>query len=270
MSHPKRLSRFAATGALALLGTLPTLAHACSSEPYIGEICVRSTSWCPQGYVVADGRILSIREYTALFGLVGFTYGGDGATTFGTPDLRGRMTVGTGQGTGLQNVAIAQKVGQQAQTLTSAQIPLVAHTHDATVAPTTSQVQVSFPATTGQSIIGADLPVSTAAGTAVPPAGNVFLTPLSGTLGNAAATVQGPYTATEPAGSAQASLPADVVVGGTAGTPILASTNTIPTGATVVVASTGTVTPTSMMPTQSPGLGMTTCLAVTGLYPNRP
>lgn len=270
MSHPKRLSRFAATGILALLGTLPTLAYACSSEPYIGEICVRSTTWCPEGYVVADGRILSIREYTALFGLVGFLYGGDGQSTFGTPDLRGRMTVGTGQGTGLQNIAIAQKVGQQLLTLTAAQVPLQAHTHTATVTPTVGQVQVSFPATTGNPGIAADLPMSAAAGTPTPPAGNVFLAPLSGTLGNAAATVQGPYTGTLPSGSAQASLPADVVVNGTAGTPILASTNAVMTGATVTVAPTAAVAPTSMVPTMSPGLGMTTCLAVMGLYPNRP
>jgi microcystin-dependent protein len=66
-------------------------------------------------------RTLNIREYTALFGLIGFSYGGDKQNTFGLPDLRGRTTIGKGQGTGLPiNIAMGQSVGQQQLTLSTA------------------------------------------------------------------------------------------------------------------------------------------------------
>lgn len=56
-------------------------AQACNTEPYIGSVCVFAFDWCPCGYVPADGRSLSIRENTALFGLIGFSYGGAGWTS---------------------------------------------------------------------------------------------------------------------------------------------------------------------------------------------
>lgn len=271
MSHPKPLFRLSARGALALLSALPVFAQACSIEPYIGETCVRASDWCPRGYVPADGRLLVIREYQALFGLVGFTYGGDKQTTFGIPDLRGRMVVGSGTSPGNQNVAINQQVGQQQITLNSAQRPLPAHSHSATVSILSSPTTITLPATAGTATIAAALPVATVGGTGTPPAGNVYLTPIGGTTSNVAATFQGPYTGTVPSGTAQATLPASVKVDGVAGTPLLTSTTDVVTGGTVAVGITpATPVAPAPIPTQSPGLGMTVCIATLGLYPNRP
>lgn len=65
-------------------------------EPYIGSVAMVAFDWAPRGYVLCDGRMLPIVTYQALFALLGTTYGGDGKTTFGVPDLRGRVPVGMG------------------------------------------------------------------------------------------------------------------------------------------------------------------------------
>jgi len=271
MSHPKPLSRRAVRGVLALLSAIPVFAQACSIEPYIGETCVRASDWCPRGYVPADGRLLSIREYTALFGLVGFTYGGDKQNTFGIPDLRGRMVVGSGMSPGNQNVALNQQVGQQQITLTPAQRPLPAHGHDVAVSILTAQTPITLPATTGTASIAAALPVVAVAGTGTAPAGNAYLTSVGGTVSNVAATFQGPYTGTVPSGTTQATLPAIAKVDGVAGTPLLTSTTDVVTGGNVTVSFASATTPTpAPISTQSPGLGMNVCIAVEGYYPNRP
>ncbi|SHI64223.1 Phage Tail Collar Domain [Shimia gijangensis] len=65
-------------------------------DPYLGEVMMFAGTFCPRGYLSADGQILSINQYQALFSLLGATYGGDGRTTFALPDLRGRVPVGVG------------------------------------------------------------------------------------------------------------------------------------------------------------------------------
>jgi len=102
-------------------------AEACGSEPYIGEICTFAFNFCPRGYAVANGQLLMISQYDQLFTLLGTTYGGDGQTTFGLPDLRGRTARGTGQGNGLANVVLGEMAGVESVTLSLAQMP--AHTH---------------------------------------------------------------------------------------------------------------------------------------------
>jgi len=71
-------------------------------DPYIGEIRLVGFNFAPVGWAFCNGQLLQIREHTALFSLLSTTYGGDGKTTFGLPDLRGRAAVGFGQGPGLQ------------------------------------------------------------------------------------------------------------------------------------------------------------------------
>ncbi|OPH17381.1 hypothetical protein FE88_32495, partial [Azospirillum brasilense] len=94
---------FAMAGGMALFSTP---AAACNVEPYIGTICTYAFDWCPQGYVVADGRTLAVRENQALFALIGYRYGGNNADLFAVPDLRGRAAIGSGTGPGLANIAI--------------------------------------------------------------------------------------------------------------------------------------------------------------------
>lgn len=99
------------------------------SNPYVGEIRLLGFNFAPVGWFPCDGRLLSIAEYEVLFVLIGTTYGGDGVTTFGLPDLRGRIPVHQGQGPGLSTYVIGQKAGTETVTLISNQMP--AHTHQA-------------------------------------------------------------------------------------------------------------------------------------------
>jgi microcystin-dependent protein len=99
------------------------------SEPFIAEIKMFAGNFAPRGWAFCQGQILSIAQNTALFSLLGTMYGGDGRTTFGLPDLRGRVPVGQGQGPGLSPRAIGELAGVENVTLTAQQMP--AHNHAA-------------------------------------------------------------------------------------------------------------------------------------------
>ena len=94
---------------------------------FLGEITLVPYNFAPRGYAFCQGQILSISQNTALFSLLGTTYGGDGVTTFGLPDLRGRCAVSQGQGAGLSNYDLGEQTGTESVTLTTPQIPLHAH-----------------------------------------------------------------------------------------------------------------------------------------------
>lgn len=97
------------------------------SEPFIAEIYIGGMNFPPRGYAFCQGQILSIAQNTALFSLLGTTFGGNGQTTFGLPDLRGRVPMGQGQGPGLSPRTLGEIGGSETVTLLSTQIP--AHTH---------------------------------------------------------------------------------------------------------------------------------------------
>jgi microcystin-dependent protein len=103
-------------------------------DPFIGQIICVGFNFAPPGWAQCNGQLLSIAQNSALFALLGTTYGGDGRTTFGLPDLRGRAPIGVGQGQGLSNYTQGQMGGTENVTLTAAQIP--SHTHATTVAVT--------------------------------------------------------------------------------------------------------------------------------------
>ncbi len=86
------------------------------SEPFIGEIRWVGFNFAPRDWADCDGQLLSISQNAALFSLLGTTYGGDGRTTFGLPDLRGRVMVHTGQGPGLTSRSQGQKFGTETET----------------------------------------------------------------------------------------------------------------------------------------------------------
>jgi microcystin-dependent protein len=102
-----------------------------ASEPFLATIFMFAGNFAPRGYAFCQGQLLPIAQYSALFSLLGTTYGGDGRTTFALPDLRGRVAQGTGQGPGLSAIALGQQGGSQNVTLTAAQMP--SHNHGATV-----------------------------------------------------------------------------------------------------------------------------------------
>src|SRR6185437_6177161 len=86
-------------------------ARASMSDWYLGEVRLFAGSYAPDGWHLCDGSTLPVNGNEALFSLIGTTYGGNGATTFGLPDLRGRLPVGQGQGPGLTARTIGQTQG---------------------------------------------------------------------------------------------------------------------------------------------------------------
>ncbi|MBD9362471.1 phage tail protein [Methylomonas fluvii] len=97
------------------------------ADCYVGEIRPFAGNYVPDGWLPCDGRLLSISSYEVLYSLLGTAFGGDGRTTFGIPDLRGRLPIGTGLGTGLTNRSFASSGGSESVSLALSQTP--AHSH---------------------------------------------------------------------------------------------------------------------------------------------
>lgn len=104
------------------------------SQPFVGQIIAVGFNYAPVDWALCQGQLLSISENEALFTLIGTTFGGDGRSTFGLPDLRGRAALGMGQGQGLGSYALGQAGGVESASLTSAQIG--SHTHGLSAAAT--------------------------------------------------------------------------------------------------------------------------------------
>lgn len=197
---------------------------------YIGTILIWPMNWAPRGWVVCDGRLLTISQNQALYSLLGVQYGGDGKTTFAVPDLRGQVIVGAGVSpkTG-KNYMFASKGGIETVTLTADNLPI--HTHPATLSGTAGAPQLQ-------------------ASTNVP--GNTYVP-----------SDANKYLAASPAGSLGAqmwanTLTAPVNVGGLTGGN-LAGSVTVGNNATK-----GTP-----IPTQPPYLTLNFIIATQGIYPTR-
>src|SRR3569623_3643349 len=98
------------------------------SNPFLGEIRLFAGNFNPRGWAFCNGALLAISQNDALYALLGTSFGGDGVTTFGLPDLQGRLPVGQGQGPGLSSYVIGQKGGTETVTLNTNQIPIHSHT----------------------------------------------------------------------------------------------------------------------------------------------
>jgi len=96
-------------------------------EPFIGMVILFGGSFAPRGWALCDGQLLPISENSALFSILGTTYGGDGRTTFALPDLRGRVPLHPGNGPGLTPRDLGQKLGEESVNLTAAQMPSHGH-----------------------------------------------------------------------------------------------------------------------------------------------
>ena len=99
------------------------------AEPLIALIKIFAGNFAPRGWAFCDGQLLAIASNTALFSLLGTTYGGDGRTTFGLPDMRSRAPMHPGNGPGLTQRRLGEKLGSTTASLTEAQMP--SHTHQA-------------------------------------------------------------------------------------------------------------------------------------------
>jgi len=95
---------------IALVGIFPSRNQ---SEPFIGEIIMFGGNFAPRGWALCDGQLLPIAQNTALFSILGTIYGGDGRTTFGLPDLRGRAAIHAGNGPGLSSRSLGQRGGEE-------------------------------------------------------------------------------------------------------------------------------------------------------------
>jgi microcystin-dependent protein len=125
------------------------------TEPYLGNVTIFGGNFAPRNWAYCDGSLLSISQNTALFSLIGTTYGGDGQTNFALPNLGGRFAIGTGQGPGLSNFVLGAIGGSLTLTVSVAQMPQ--HNHSvisatggpgaSTVAGTTDKPAADVPAT---------------------------------------------------------------------------------------------------------------------------
>lgn len=110
------------------------------AEAFIGEIRMFGGDYAPVGWALCDGSLLEVSQNEALFSLLGTIYGGDGRTTFGLPDLRGRVPIHMGTGPGLTPRTIGSKGGTETETLTPANIPVHNHTWQASANPASGGV----------------------------------------------------------------------------------------------------------------------------------
>lgn len=111
-----------------------------AQEPYIGEIRMFAGNFAPNGWAKCEGQTISIAQNTALFSLLGTTYGGNGVTTFNLPDLRGRVPMHTGQGPGLSARTLGEQGGAESVTLTVNNLPPHSHALNASTATGSSNV----------------------------------------------------------------------------------------------------------------------------------
>jgi len=119
------------------------------ADPFLGQIMLFAGNFAPRGWATCDGQLLSISTNTALFSILGTTYGGNGTTTFALPDLRGRVALHQGTGPGLSQYVPGEAAGVENVTLTQGTMP--AHNHAATVTinPAASPLSASDDPTNG-------------------------------------------------------------------------------------------------------------------------
>lgn len=122
------------------------------SNPLLGEIMLVPYNFAPRGWAFCDGQILAISQNTALFSLLGTTYGGNGQTTFALPDLRGRVPMHAGQGPGLSSYTLGEVAGNENTTLLVSQMP--AHTHVMTLGNLAATARVRNTAGNSASPVG--------------------------------------------------------------------------------------------------------------------
>lgn len=128
-------------------------------EPFIGQIIMFAGNFAPRGWAFCDGQLIAISQNEALFSILGTTYGGDGRTTFGLPDLRGRAPIGPRTGPGLSTYALGQRGGVETVTLSVNQIP--SHNH---IASTTASL-FGQSASGDEDSIGPDVVLASGSGT---------------------------------------------------------------------------------------------------------
>ena len=142
----KHMSVLATAAALTVGLGVPQSASA--SDPFIGQITMFGGNFAPRNWAQCDGQLLPISQNTALFSILGTTYGGDGRTTFGLPELRGRTAVHYGNGPGLSQIRLGQKGGAETVTLNMNNLPSHNHSVNTTVTSTLKGTDAAGDSTT--------------------------------------------------------------------------------------------------------------------------
>jgi microcystin-dependent protein len=112
-------------------------------DPYLAQVILFAGNFAPQDWAYCDGSLIPIQMNTALFSLLGTTYGGNGTTTFALPDLRGRIAIGAGQGRGLSYHSLGEAAGSETHTIMGNQLP--AHTHSVVIPTSEQQATIDEP-----------------------------------------------------------------------------------------------------------------------------
>lgn len=156
-------------------------------EGYIASIMLFAADFAPKNWAYCNGQLISIAQNTALFSLLGTTYGGNGQTTFALPDFQGRAAVGTGQGAGLSNVTLGEVAGSQTVTLTVNN--LAVHTHPVTATLTATSAAPNTDENNGAILAGTNIYAGGANGQLA----GVIEAPSSITGSNQPVNIQQPY-----------------------------------------------------------------------------
>jgi microcystin-dependent protein len=112
------------------------------ADPFVAEIRIFPFNFAPTGWAFCDGQLLPLSQNTALFSLLGTTYGGNGKSNFALPDLQGNAAMHPGQGPGLSLHDLGEMGGSQTVTLLESEIPIHTHTASASLADATNQSPV--------------------------------------------------------------------------------------------------------------------------------
>ncbi|WP_428243283.1 phage tail protein [Gynuella sp.] len=121
------------------------------SNSYVGEIRIFGGNYAPRYWAFCDGQLLSIQEYTTLYAVIGTTYGGNGTTSFGLPDFRGRIPVHMGIGPGV-TIPWQQGMKQGTEIVTLDETEMPVHSHSFNVSPNTANVNTP----SQESVIGSE------------------------------------------------------------------------------------------------------------------
>jgi len=224
---------------------------------YIGEIRTFAFNYCPAGFLPADGRLVNITAYRDLFSIIGTTYG-SGPGQFALPNLINRSVIGAGTST-----AVGTAVGNSVVTLQPNQVPLVSHTHTATFTPVIQNKDITVPATQGTLAVTPKILVKQATGLNGMAAGSTLS---QGGSGQSSAPI---YAPTSTAGNTVALGGVSADITGVSSTNAITTTVPMVTGGSVAI-SPSAAAATQPVPTQSPALVMSVCIAPTGIYPTRP
>lgn len=145
-------------------------------DPFIGEIVMFGGNFAPRAWAFCNGQLLAISQNTALFSILGTTYGGDGRTTFALPDLRGRSAVHPGTGPGLSTIKLGQRGGNEYHTLNVLEMPN--HSHSGAIKVSSAAGDDDVPGSNA-SIGASEIYVESAPNTELAP-GSVSSTPTGG------------------------------------------------------------------------------------------